>query len=121
MLIKNAAHALRIALEDSEMVAFIKTHFPRPEQKPKIISQKWISITERGWIWNVILVEKPQVPIQEKLEMLNVAIFEIDAQRGKVIRRRFIQNILGQEYKMLIEKMIRSPYILHEGCKDRIR
>jgi hypothetical protein len=121
ILIKNAAQALRIALEDCEMAIFISTHFSRPEQRPEIRSQKWVSITEKGWTWNVILIEKPPDPLREKIEMLNVAVFKIDAQRGKVIKRQFIKNILSQEFKMLVEKMMKDPCILHESCKVRIR
>lgn len=95
----SASEALRIALEDSQTTHFIKTNFSRPEERPEIVSHKWLIREEARAIWNVVLVERPQDSFHRNLKLLNMAIIEVDFLTGKIISRQFLQNILETEFR----------------------
>lgn len=95
----NGSKALRIALEDTETYYFIKTNFSYPEQKPEIMSHKWISRNNSGYRWNVEIIEKIRLFFSGESEMINVAFVEIDSFSGKIMKREFFLNIFLSEYK----------------------
>lgn len=95
----TASMALRIALEDSQTIYFIKTNFSNPEQRPEIISWKWKSRNRAGYSWNVAIVEKPQDSFNKKVELVNIALIEVDSLTGKILKRQFFRNIFAAEFK----------------------
>ncbi len=101
----TAAAALKIALEDPETSFFIIANFSYPEQRPKIISRKWISRYHSGHKWNVVIIEKMRRSF--KGEMKSVAIIEVDAASGKILRRQFFKNIFAHEYQRIVELLHR--------------
>jgi len=95
----TSSKALQIAMEDSETSYFIKTNFTYPEQRPEIFTHKWISKGSLGYKWNVEIVEKLKVSMENAKEMLNIAWIEIDSESGRIIRRHYLRNIFASEYK----------------------
>lgn len=98
----TSSKALRIALEDSETRYFIQTNFSRPEQKPEIFLNKWISKDEKGLIWHVEIIEKPNSWLTEKGKMLNIALIIVDSKSGRIIERNYLRSILLSEYKQFL-------------------
>jgi len=98
--------AFQIALEDPETISFIKTNFSHPEERPEIISRKWLSKNNYGYKWNVEIIEKNPFFQERKAKMLNVALIEIDSRSGKIIKRRFFRSIFFSEYKKLVTQSL---------------
>jgi len=100
----SSSRALKIALEDSETSYFIKANFSYPEKNPKILSQKWISKDGRGYKWNVEIVEKPELFLNSKKEIFNIALIEVDLKSGRIIKRHYLKYILASEYRKFLKR-----------------
>ncbi|NIM89560.1 MAG: hypothetical protein GTO17_01270 [Candidatus Aminicenantes bacterium] len=99
----SSSRALQIAMKDSETSRFIVSNFSYPEQGPKIVSHRWISRDWRGYRWNIEIIEKHKFTMGKTREMLNIARIEIDSE-GRITRRRFLRNILENEYEKYLGK-----------------
>lgn len=105
----HASRAFRIALEDPATIAFMRKNFSLPEQNPEIISRKWLMKDLEGYRWNVEILEKNPFFLQRKIEMINVALIEIDSHSGKIISRFFFSSLLLDEYtKIISERLFHS-------------
>lgn len=114
----SASEALRIALEDSQTIHFIKTIFSIPEERPEIVFYKWLSREGVGRKWKVAVVERPQDSFHKKMKLLNMAIIELDFLTGRITKRQFLPNILEREFReRFYEKQRRSLSFLPGGCR----
>ena len=93
----SSIRALQIAFEDPSIIFFIKTCFSSPEERPTIITHKYLSPSQTGFKWRVEIIEKNSF-LTAKKELINLALVEIDSTRGKVIKRCFFRSILWPEY-----------------------
>lgn len=98
----DGSKAFQIALEDPHMIFFIKANFSHPEERPQIISRKWLSKGNFGYKWNVEIIEKNSLFSRKKVQMINVALIEIDSSSGQIIKRRFFRNIFFEEYRKIV-------------------
>lgn len=101
-----ALKAFQIVLEDPETILFIRRTFALPEEHPQITSRKWLSKNDSGYIWNVELMEKRLSLLKRKLELINVALVEVDPATGQITNRHFLANILMVEYKEYITRSL---------------
>lgn len=106
--------AVRIALEDPELLYFIRCHFALPEKSPKIFTRKWLSQGKRGCVWNVSIEEHLSFPFEKN--MMNAAVISVDPVMGRIVSRRFFSRVFCEEYRKGV-KSLRDPL----SCKGRNR
>lgn len=109
----SSSKALRIALEDPQMLAFMLTSFARPEQRPTIISQTRLDGFGK---WRVALIENLPSRSGPDRGLVNIALFEVHGESGKILERRFFRNLLAKEVRTELHLCIH-----HAGCKGRSR
>ena len=99
-----AVRAFQIALEDPQTISFIRTNFPSPEQCPQITSRRWLSAGNSGFKWNIELLEKRLLSFRKKVDLINVALLEVDTSNGKITSRTYFTNLLMSEYRAYLTR-----------------
>lgn len=98
----DGSRAFRIAVEDGETAHFMRAHFSLPEERPEIIIEKWV-IRNRGKLrWRVAILEKPDLALLPRRPMVNLALVDVDAVSGRVLHRKYMRNILMEEFQKFI-------------------
>lgn len=98
----NSIQALKLVLEDPSTVSFIKAYFSSPEDRPTIITRKYLSRSQTGVKWRVEIIEKSSF-FSAKKELINLALIDVDSTQGKIIKRRFFRSLLWPEYQRIKE------------------
>lgn len=98
----NSIQALKLVLEDPSTVSFIKAYFSSPEDRPTIITRKYLSRSQTGVKWRVEIIEKSSF-FSAKKELINLALVDVDSTQGKIIKRRFFRSLLWPEYQRIKE------------------
>jgi hypothetical protein len=111
----SAEQALFLALEDPQTACFLKTTFTIPEEKPEIVTERWMTRDKRCYSWQVAIIEKPLPGLRANLPLLNIAHIMINALDGKVLQRWFLQSVFYEEYT----EFMSNVFSLHEGCRGR--
>jgi len=93
----SSIRALQIAFEDPSIIFFIKSCFSTPEERPTIITNKYLSPGKTGFKWRVEIIEKNSLASAKK-ELINLALVDIDSSQGRVIKRCFFRSIIWPEY-----------------------
>lgn len=98
----DGSRAFRIAVEDEETAHFMRANFSLPEERPEIIIEKWV-IRNRGKPrWRVAILEKPDLAVLPRRPMVNLALVDVDAVSGRVLHRKYMRNILMEEFQKFI-------------------
>ncbi len=111
----SAEEALFLALEDPQTACFLRTAFSIPEQKPEIMTERWVTKNSCCCFWQVAIIEKPPSALRANLPLLNIAHVMVDARDGNVLRRWFLRSVFYEEY----QEFKRGLFSLHEGCKGQ--
>jgi len=109
----RSSEALRIALEDPQMLAFMLTSFARPEQRPSIISHTQLDGFGK---WRVALIENLPSNAGPDRRLVNIALFEVHGESGEILERRFFKNLLAKEVRTELHLCIHRA-----DCKGRSR
>jgi hypothetical protein len=110
----SATEALRRMLEDEETIRFIRSQFSRPEEKPTVLSHLCLVREEpKKWRWRIFIIEKNRSPRWKGKLLASVAYVELDARDGKILGRRYLNNLFAPEITGVCSP--RPP--LPAGCK----
>lgn len=110
----TSSEALRAALEDPGTIEFIRACFSVPEERPRIFSRTIRFRRNPGHCWRVAVVESPLAAHRGAARVFNLALVDIDAGDGSVLRRRFYRGLLAGEIRRAL-----NLDIPRRGCKDR--
>jgi len=113
----SAEKALFLALEDPPTAYFLRTAFAIPEQRPEIMTERWVTKDKFCYFWQVAIIEKPRPALRGNPPLLNIAHVTVDALDGKISQRWFLRSVFYEEY----QEFMKSLFSLHEGCKDHSR
>jgi hypothetical protein len=113
----SAERALFQALEDPQTACFLRTAFRMPEQRPEIVTERWVTKDRTFPSWHVAIIEKPPATIRTDQSLLNIAHIILDAHDGKVLQRWYLQRVLDKEYR----ELTRKEFSRLGGCKGRNR
>jgi hypothetical protein len=113
----SADEALFIAMEDARTARFLRAFFSRPEQKPEIVTERWMRKQNSCQFWEVAIIEKPLSAPRPTLAPLNIAHILVDALDGKILGRWYLKSVFYEEY----QEFKRIAGFLPESCKDRNR
>ena len=107
--------ALFLALEDPLTAHFLRTAFAIPEQRPEIVTKRWLIKAGGCSSWHVAIIEKPRPLPGARLPLLNIAHVMVDGLGGKILQRWFLQSVFYREYR----EFIRQESSLRRGCRDQ--
>lgn len=110
----TSCQALRVAFEDRDTVRFILTSFSRADERPEILSFRWLSCHNQRTIWQVVILERPPCALGKRADLVNAAVLEVDSASGTILSRRFFKSLYSHELRSAIQRDLDN---LLEGCK----
>ena len=111
----SSEKALFLALEDPLTAHFLRTAFEIPEQRPEIVTKRWLLKAGGYSSWHVAIIEKPRPLLGARPPLLNIAHVMVDGLDGKILQRWFLQSVFYTEYR----EFMRQESSLRKGCRDQ--